>query len=100
MCFAVQEVDCMLVRAEGSIKSPLGRLIPDTTRLQLLLKTSANAGDLLLVAAGPQERVVCTPHMTTRTHHAAIMIPFHLASLEHPSAAAQLEMPRSNSIQP
>ncbi|KAK3545894.1 hypothetical protein QTP70_016595 [Hemibagrus guttatus] len=52
-----QEVDCMLVRAEGSIKSPLGRLIPDTTRLQLLLKMSANAGDLLLIAAGAQERV-------------------------------------------
>ncbi|TSM20234.1 Aspartate--tRNA ligase, mitochondrial [Bagarius yarrelli] len=52
-----QEVDCMLVRAEGAIKSPLARLIPDTTRLQLLLKTSANAGDLLLVAAGDQERV-------------------------------------------
>ncbi|XP_060787225.1 aspartate--tRNA ligase, mitochondrial isoform X2 [Neoarius graeffei] len=52
-----QEVDCMLVRAEGSIKSPLGRLLPDATRLQLLLKTSANAGDLLLIAAGAQERV-------------------------------------------
>ncbi|MCI4377712.1 hypothetical protein PGIGA_G00206720 [Pangasianodon gigas] len=52
-----QEVDCMLVRAEGSIKSPLGRLIPDTTRLQLLLKMRANAGDLLLIAAGAQERV-------------------------------------------
>lgn len=52
-----QEVDCMLVRAEGSIKSPLGRLIADTTRLQLLLKTSAKAGDLLLIAAGAQERV-------------------------------------------
>ncbi|GAA6088433.1 aspartate--tRNA ligase, mitochondrial isoform X1 [Tachysurus ichikawai] len=52
-----QEVDCMQVRAEGSIKSPLGRLIPDTTRLQLLLKTSANAGDLLVIAAGAQERV-------------------------------------------
>ncbi|XP_026988690.1 aspartate--tRNA ligase, mitochondrial isoform X2 [Tachysurus fulvidraco] len=52
-----QEVDCMQVRAEGSIKSPLGRLIPDTTRLQLLLKTSANAGDLLVTAAGARERV-------------------------------------------
>lgn len=58
----------MLVRAEGSIKSPLGRLIADTTRLQLLLKTSAKAGDLLLIAAGAQERVVCTTHMTTHTH--------------------------------
>lgn len=82
----------MLVRAEGSIKSPLGRLLPDTTRLQLLLKMSASAGDLLLVAAGVQERVVCTTHTITHTHHAAIMIPFHLASLEHPSAAAQLEI--------
>lgn len=67
----------MMVRAEGSIKSPLARLIPDTTRLQLLLKMSANAGDLLLIAAGAQERVVCTTHMTTPTHHAAVMIPFH-----------------------
>lgn len=90
----------MLVRAEGSIKSPLGRLIPDTTRLQLLLKMSANAGDLLLIAAGAQDRVVCTAHMTTHTHHAAIMTPFHLASLEHPSAAAPLETPHGNSFQP
>ncbi|KAI5627856.1 aspartate--tRNA ligase, mitochondrial [Silurus asotus] len=52
-----QDVDCMLVKEEGSIKSPLGRLLPDTTRLQLLLKMSAKAGDLLLVAAGAQERV-------------------------------------------
>ncbi|XP_053360081.1 aspartate--tRNA ligase, mitochondrial [Clarias gariepinus] len=51
------EVDCMLVREEGSIKSPLGRLIPDTTRQQLLLKTRASAGDLLLIVAGAQERV-------------------------------------------
>lgn len=89
----------MQVRAEGSIKSPLGRLIPDTTRLQLLLKTSANAGDLLVIAAGAQERVVCTAHMTTHTYHAAIITPFHLASLEHQSAAAQLETPHGNSIQ-
>lgn len=89
----------MLVREEGSIKSPLARLIPDTTRLQLLVKTSANSGDLLLITAGAQERVVCTTHMTTHTRHAAIMKPFHLASLEHPSAAAQLEMPHSDSSQ-
>lgn len=50
----------MPVRAEGAIKSPLGRLLPDATRLRLLLKTSADAGDLLLIAAGAQERVVCT----------------------------------------
>lgn len=90
----------MLVRAEGTIKSPLGRLLPDTTRLRLLLKTSANAGDLLLIVAGAQERAVCTTRMITHSYHAAIVIPFHLASLEHPSAAAQLEMAHSNSIQP
>ncbi|XP_062849080.1 aspartate--tRNA ligase, mitochondrial isoform X2 [Trichomycterus rosablanca] len=52
-----QEVDCMLVRAGGSVKSPLGQLLPDTTRLQLLQKMNASAGDLILIAVGAQKQV-------------------------------------------
>ncbi|KAL6490219.1 hypothetical protein MHYP_G00005640 [Metynnis hypsauchen] len=52
-----QEVSSVLVRADGSWKSPLGRLMSDTTRQHLLQTTHANTGDLLLIAAGGQERV-------------------------------------------
>lgn len=48
----------MLVRADGSLKSPLGRLMSDMARQQLLRTTLASDGDLLLIAAGAQERVV------------------------------------------
>ncbi|KAK1786912.1 hypothetical protein P4O66_017016 [Electrophorus voltai] len=51
------EVDTMVVREDGSLKSPLGRLLAPTTRHQLLRVTRANAGDLLLLAAGARERV-------------------------------------------
>uniref|UniRef100_A0A3B4DLD4 Aminoacyl-transfer RNA synthetases class-II family profile domain-containing protein n=1 Tax=Pygocentrus nattereri TaxID=42514 RepID=A0A3B4DLD4_PYGNA len=47
----------VLVRADGSWKSPLGRLMSDTARQHLLQTTHANTGDLLLIAAGAQERV-------------------------------------------
>uniref|UniRef100_A0AAR2KTM9 Aminoacyl-transfer RNA synthetases class-II family profile domain-containing protein n=1 Tax=Pygocentrus nattereri TaxID=42514 RepID=A0AAR2KTM9_PYGNA len=51
------EVSSVLVRADGSWKSPLGRLMSDTARQHLLQTTHANTGDLLLIAAGAQERV-------------------------------------------
>ncbi|XP_072544341.1 aspartate--tRNA ligase, mitochondrial isoform X2 [Salminus brasiliensis] len=53
-----QEVSSMLVRADGSLKSPLSRLMPDMARQQLLRTTQGNAGDLLLIAAGTQERML------------------------------------------
>ncbi|XP_051991009.1 aspartate--tRNA ligase, mitochondrial-like [Xyrauchen texanus] len=52
-----QEVSLALVRADGSVKSPLSRLLSDTARQQLLQMAQANAGDLMFITAGPRENV-------------------------------------------
>ncbi|XP_076829046.1 aspartate--tRNA ligase, mitochondrial [Brachyhypopomus gauderio] len=52
-----QEVDAMLVRGDGSLKSPLGLLLTPGVCQQLLHITHANPGDMLLLAAGAVERV-------------------------------------------
>ncbi|XP_066537614.1 aspartate--tRNA ligase, mitochondrial isoform X2 [Hoplias malabaricus] len=53
-----QEVSVVLVRADGSVKTPLARLMTDAVMQQLLQTTGAGAGDLLLVSAGAQEAVL------------------------------------------
>lgn len=50
-----QEVSVALVRADGSMKSPLSRLLSDSARQQLLQMAQANAGDLIFITAGPRE---------------------------------------------
>uniref|UniRef100_A0A673G225 Aminoacyl-transfer RNA synthetases class-II family profile domain-containing protein n=1 Tax=Sinocyclocheilus rhinocerous TaxID=307959 RepID=A0A673G225_9TELE len=45
------------VRADGSLKSPLSRLLSDTAKQQLLQMAQANAGDLIFITAGPLENV-------------------------------------------
>lgn len=50
-----QEVSVAPVRADGSMKSPLTRLLVDSARQQLLQMAQANAGDLIFITAGPQE---------------------------------------------
>lgn len=50
-----QEVSVALVRADGSMKSPLSRLLSDSARQQLLQMARANAGDLIFITAGPRE---------------------------------------------
>lgn len=54
----VQEVSVVPVRADGSLKSPLSRLLSDTAKQQLLQMAQANAGDLIFITAGPRENVV------------------------------------------
>uniref|UniRef100_A0A672MZ17 Aspartyl-tRNA synthetase 2, mitochondrial n=1 Tax=Sinocyclocheilus grahami TaxID=75366 RepID=A0A672MZ17_SINGR len=53
----VQEVSVAPVRADGSLKSPLSRLLSDTAKQQLLQMAQANAGDLIFITAGPLENV-------------------------------------------
>ncbi|KAF4117393.1 aspartate--tRNA ligase, mitochondrial isoform X1 [Onychostoma macrolepis] len=52
-----QEVSVAPVRADGSLKSPLSRLLSDTAKQQLLQMAQANAGDLIFITAGPRENV-------------------------------------------
>lgn len=52
-----QEVSVVPVRADGSLKSPLSRLLSDTAKQQLLQMAQANAGDLIFITAGPRENV-------------------------------------------
>ncbi|XP_059420243.1 aspartate--tRNA ligase, mitochondrial [Carassius carassius] len=52
-----QEVSVAPVRADGSLKSLLSRLLLDTAKQQLLQMAQANAGDLIFITAGPRENV-------------------------------------------
>ncbi|RXN20774.1 aspartate--tRNA mitochondrial [Labeo rohita] len=52
-----QEVSVAPVRADGSLKSPLSRLLSDAAKQQLLQMAQANAGDLIFITAGPRENV-------------------------------------------
>lgn len=54
----LQEVSVAPVRADGSLKSPLSRLLSDTAKQQLLQMAQANARDLIFITAGPREKVV------------------------------------------
>ncbi|KAI2667689.1 Aspartate--tRNA ligase, mitochondrial [Labeo rohita] len=53
-----QEVSVAPVRADGSLKSPLSRLLSDAAKQQLLQMAQANAGDLIFITAGPRENVL------------------------------------------
>ncbi|KTF79145.1 hypothetical protein cypCar_00016838 [Cyprinus carpio] len=52
------EVSVAPVRADGSLKSPLSRLLSDTAKQQLLQMAQANAGDLIFITAGPRENAL------------------------------------------
>ncbi|XP_041958430.1 aspartate--tRNA ligase, mitochondrial isoform X2 [Alosa sapidissima] len=52
-----QDVSVVQVRPDGSLKSPLTRLLSDAARLQLLQMAGASAGDLVLLAAGTRDSV-------------------------------------------
>ncbi|KAJ8270234.1 hypothetical protein GJAV_G00111940 [Gymnothorax javanicus] len=52
-----QEVSVVVLKADGSWKSPLSKHLPDSVKQQLLQKMQAKAGDLLLLAAGGVENV-------------------------------------------
>ncbi|TNN51365.1 Aspartate--tRNA ligase, mitochondrial [Liparis tanakae] len=48
-----QELSVVLVRADGTLKSPLKKLLSGSATDELLQRTAARPGDLLLLAAGP-----------------------------------------------
>ncbi|XP_036410477.1 aspartate--tRNA ligase, mitochondrial [Megalops cyprinoides] len=52
-----QEVSVVLLKEDGTWKSPLSKLLPDTVKQQLLQRAQAKPGDLLLLAAGARESV-------------------------------------------
>ncbi|XP_041848529.1 aspartate--tRNA ligase, mitochondrial [Melanotaenia boesemani] len=52
-----QELSLVLVRPDGTLKSSLKKLLSDSVTEDLLRRTEAKPGDLLLIAAGPLQTV-------------------------------------------
>lgn len=52
-----QELSTVLLKADGTLKSPLKKLLSVTAQEELLHKTGARAGDLLLIAASSLQAV-------------------------------------------
>ncbi|XP_054458644.1 aspartate--tRNA ligase, mitochondrial [Anoplopoma fimbria] len=52
-----QELSVVLVKADGSLKSPLKKLLSVSATDELLQRTGAKPGDLLLMASGPLNTV-------------------------------------------
>lgn len=70
-----QDLSVVLVKADGTLKSPLSRLLCSPAREQLLQTTQAQTGDLLLLSAGPLDtvrpllgklRLQCADHLEGR----------------------------------
>ena len=57
-----QDLSVLLVKADGTLKSPLSRLLCGPAREQLLQTAQARPGDLLLLSAGPLDTVVGRTH--------------------------------------
>ena len=58
VCVCLKELSVVLVRADGTLKSPLRKLLSVSATEDLLKKTGAKPGDLLLIAAGSLHTVV------------------------------------------
>lgn len=56
----MEELSLVLVREDGTVKSPLKKLLSVSETENLLRRTEAKPGDLLLIAAGPVHAVVRT----------------------------------------
>lgn len=56
--FAAQELSLVQLRDDGTLKSPLKKLLSPKTAEELLRRTGSRPGDLLLLAAGPVHAVV------------------------------------------
>lgn len=54
----VKEVSLVLVKTDGTLKSPLKKLLSVSVTEDLLRRTEAKPGDLLLMAAGSLHTVV------------------------------------------
>ncbi|XP_061792706.1 aspartate--tRNA ligase, mitochondrial [Nerophis lumbriciformis] len=79
-----QEVSVVLVRADGTLKSPLKKLLADSITDALLKKTRAQAGDLLLIAAGPTD--IVRPLLGSLRLKCADLLESHGSSVRDPSS--------------
>ncbi|XP_072297024.1 aspartate--tRNA ligase, mitochondrial [Eucyclogobius newberryi] len=78
-----QVVTTFQIRADGSIKSPLKKLLSVSTTEALMKKTQANAGDLLLIAAGSLQ-TVC-PLLGSLRLQCADLLESHAVTLRDPA---------------
>lgn len=77
----------MLVKADGTLKSPLKKLLSVTAQDELIQQTGCRPGDLLLVAASSVHTVV------GRQHPAISSKGRKLASINFPDSAPVLQRP-------
>ncbi|KAK7945445.1 hypothetical protein WMY93_001173 [Mugilogobius chulae] len=78
-----QEVTTFQIRADGSVKSPLKNMLCASTTEDLINKTQAKAGDLVLIAAGSLQTV--RPLLGSLRLHCADLLESHGVSLRDPS---------------
>lgn len=78
-----QDVIPFLIRTDESIKSPLKNLLTVSTTEDLMEKTKAKAGDLLLIAAGSLDNV--RPLLGNVRLHCADLLESHGVELRDPS---------------
>ncbi|XP_071347995.1 aspartate--tRNA ligase, mitochondrial [Trachinotus anak] len=79
-----QELSVVLVRADGTLKSALKKLLSASTTEELLSRTQAKPGDLLLMAAGSLHTV--RPMLGSLRLQCAEFLESHSVSLRDPSA--------------
>ncbi|XP_043990705.1 aspartate--tRNA ligase, mitochondrial isoform X2 [Gambusia affinis] len=79
-----QELSLVLVREDGTLKSPLKKLMPVSVTEDLLRKTAAGPGDLLLLAAGSLHAV--RPMLGSLRLKAAQLLEAHGLSVRDPDA--------------
>ncbi|XP_054624566.1 aspartate--tRNA ligase, mitochondrial-like isoform X1 [Dunckerocampus dactyliophorus] len=79
-----QEVSVVLVRADGTLKSPVKKLLSGGISDALLKKTGAEPGDLLLIAAGAP--AVVRPLLGHLRLRCADLLESHGSSVRDPSA--------------
>lgn len=56
--FCPKELSLVLVKEDNTLKSPLKKLLSVSATEELLKRTGAKPGDLLLITAGPLHTVV------------------------------------------
>lgn len=78
-----QDVIPFLIRPDESIKSPLKKLLSVSATEELMKKTKAKAGDLLLIAAGSLKNV--RPLLGSLRLHCADLLEPHGVTLRDPS---------------
>ncbi|KAM6919065.1 aspartate--tRNA ligase, mitochondrial [Xenentodon cancila] len=79
-----QELSLVLVRTDGTLKSPLKKLLSPSLTDDLLRRTEAGAGDLLLMAAGSRHTV--RPLLGSLRLQCAQLLESHGVPVRDPSA--------------